>query len=99
MILPDYFPMYPPEVRFVSPIYHLNVDRDGRFCDPILQRDGQWTPAKTLVDAVKIIVQQIDNPDIDYSASMELGRLYTKDRKRFDEIALEYVLKYGCPRI
>jgi ubiquitin-conjugating enzyme E2 D/E len=98
MILSYCFPLDPPEVRFLSPIYHPNVGTNGQFSDERLNKNSRWTYTKTLVDVVKNLVQLIDDPPIDYSLSMELARLYTEDRKRFDEIALEYVLKYGCPR-
>jgi ubiquitin-protein ligase len=30
MKLADTFPLQPPEVRFLTPIYHPNVDKDGK---------------------------------------------------------------------
>ncbi|CAM8956139.1 unnamed protein product [Rhodiola kirilowii] len=36
------YPDKPPEVRFVSRMFHLNIYADGRLCLDILQK--QWRP-------------------------------------------------------
>jgi ubiquitin-protein ligase len=36
---PDAYPAEPPEVRFVTPIYHCNINNSGRVCHSIFDRD------------------------------------------------------------
>ncbi|CAF2738780.1 unnamed protein product [Rotaria sp. Silwood2] len=66
------YPFEPPEVRFLTPIYHPNIDKDGKFCHPLLTKTTRWKHGTTLIDVVKAVVEHIDNPDIDYSVNAGL---------------------------
>lgn len=65
--LPAEFPFKPPEVRFVTPIYHPNVDDQGKICVDLLNSSETWKPTTPLVDVVKAVIDLIDNPKIDHA--------------------------------
>jgi ubiquitin-protein ligase len=65
--LPAEFPFKPPEVRFVTPIYHPNVDEQGKICVDLLNSSETWKPTTPLVDVVKAVVDLIDSPKIDHA--------------------------------
>jgi ubiquitin-protein ligase len=65
-LTPEY-PFKPPELRFITPIYHPSVDKDGKICVDIINGSEQYNPTTPLLKIVKAIVDLIDNPQIDHS--------------------------------
>ena len=65
--LPVDFPFKAPEARFVTPIYHPNVDDKGNLCVDVLNSTDTFKPTTPLTDVVKAITHVIDHPNIDHS--------------------------------
>ena len=45
--IPDDYPFAPPACRFITPVYHPNVDERGQICLSIFEREN-WNPVWTL---------------------------------------------------
>ncbi|CAF5105590.1 unnamed protein product [Rotaria sp. Silwood1] len=92
------FPFDPPEVRFLTRIYHPNIASDGKFCYQLLNNASKWTKGTTLAAAVQTVVKYVDNPDADYAVNYEIGKEYMENRPEFNRKASEMVKKYSLPR-
>ncbi|CAF1187346.1 unnamed protein product [Rotaria sp. Silwood1] len=96
-LIPRY-PIEPPEVRFLTRIYHPNIASDGKFCYQLLNNASKWTKGTTLAAAVQTVVKYVDNPDADYAVNYEIGKEYMENRPEFNRKASEMVKKYSLPR-
>ncbi|CAF1377914.1 unnamed protein product [Rotaria magnacalcarata] len=96
--LPPEFPFKPPEVRFITSIYHPNVDEQGKICVDLLNSNETWKPTAPLVDVIKAVVELIDNPKIDHALNADIANEYTTNRPEFDRKATAMVKKHGLPR-
>lgn len=65
--LPAEFPFKAPEIRFVTPIYHPNVDDKGKICVDIINASESYKPTTPLSDIVKAVANLIDNPNIEHA--------------------------------
>lgn len=62
--MPENFPAFPPQGRFVTPVFHPNINRHGRICHSIFDRD--WTTDTTLknvLDTVYGLLLQAETGD------------------------------------
>ena len=63
MIFCREYPYKPPQIKFLSRIFHPNVSSDGTVCPEILQRN--WSPATKVALIVKSLISLLDNPCLD----------------------------------
>ena len=70
---PEDFPSRPPEIRFMTPITHVNVNSHGRICHGILGRD--WNPRINIKHVLDCIYGLLLHPDIDDALDSQLAYL------------------------
>lgn len=73
---PEY-PVCPPTVRFVTPVFHPNVHgTTGEVCVDILK--SEWTPAWTLLAACRAVRAVLEHPNADSPLNCDAGNLIRK---------------------
>ncbi|XP_073707880.1 ubiquitin-conjugating enzyme E2 T [Garra rufa] len=65
--IPERYPFEPPKMRFVTPIYHPNIDNAGRICLDALKLPpkGAWRPSlniSTVLTSIQLLMAE-PNPD------------------------------------
>lgn len=95
--IPPRYPFEPPQVQFVTQIYHPNVDTAGRICLDVLKAppQGSWKPAHNISTILTSIQLLIAEPNPDDGLMAEISHEYKHNRPRFLEKAKEWVQKYA----
>ena len=71
----DNYPLVPPSVKFVTPIFHPNVMyTTGEICLDILKPDA-WTPAWTLQSVCRAVLALLSDPQADSPLNCDCGAL------------------------
>ena len=83
------YPKRPPSVKFLIPIYHPNIYRDGKICIDILQ--NEWTPAQNVRTILYSIRSLLMDPNPASPANREAAELYNKDRIAYENKVKEYI--------
>jgi ubiquitin-conjugating enzyme E2 D len=93
-VFPTDYPFKPPKVKFLTKIYHSNVNNEGGICHTILR--DTWSPAITTIKIISEILDLMKNPYPDDNPLVpEIANLYITDKYKFNETAKEWTLKYA----
>ena len=85
------YPNKPPQVKFLSEMFHPNVDADGRICLDILT--NQWTPIYD-VHAVLLSIQSLlSDPNPNSPANVEASKLFSESKEQYCKKVFDYVVK------
>ncbi|NWX54885.1 UBE2T enzyme, partial [Promerops cafer] len=97
IIVPERYPFEPPKIRFLTPIYHPNIDSAGRICLDVLKLPpkGAWRPSlniSTLLTSIQLLMAE-PNPDDPLMA--DISSEYKYNKQLFLRNAREWTEKYA----
>uniref|UniRef100_A0A7R9ZN61 E2 ubiquitin-conjugating enzyme n=1 Tax=Craspedostauros australis TaxID=1486917 RepID=A0A7R9ZN61_9STRA len=95
LFLPADYPMAPPKVRFLTKIYHPNVDKLGRICLDILK--DKWSPALQIRTVLLSIQALLSAPNPDDPLDNDVAEVWKKNEpealKRAKEFTESFAMK------
>mmetsp|Transcript_11408 Transcript_11408/g.24589 ORF Transcript_11408/g.24589 Transcript_11408/m.24589 type:complete len:87 (-) Transcript_11408:582-842(-) len=85
--------MAPPKVRFLTRIYHPNIDRLGRICLDILK--DKWSPALQIRTVLLSIQALLGAPNPDDPLNNEAAERWKKNEASAIQTAREWTSTYA----
>ncbi|PWY99638.1 putative ubiquitin-conjugating enzyme E2 [Testicularia cyperi] len=93
LFLPEDYPMAPPKVRFLTKIYHPNIDKLGRICLDILK--DKWSPALQIRTVLLSVQALLSAPNPDDPLANDVAEHYKKDEKGAIEVSRQWTEMYA----
>jgi peroxin-4 len=90
------YPLTPPSIRFVTPVFHPNIRfSSGEICVDLL-RLNSWTPAWSLLSACRAIMTLLSHPEADSPLNCDAGNMIRHgDMRAYQSITKLYVMEYA----
>jgi len=89
---PKRYPLDPPLVKFCTPVYHPNVDDQGRICLDSLKMPpkGGWLPALNVTQVLLQIRLLLSEPNPDDPLMVDISMLFKDHYETFHKNAQEH---------
>lgn len=96
MVFPDTYPDDPPSFRFLSEIWHPNIDTDGNVCISILHKSGddefgyedaseRWMPVRDINSILLSIILLLVEPNSESPANLEAAQEFLTRRAEYNK--------------
>eukprot|EP01083_Nonionella_stella_P079767 219005_1 len=96
LFLPADYPMTPPKVRFLTKIYHPNVDKLGRICLDILK--DKWSPALQIRTVLLSIQALMSAPNPDDPLDTGVAEVWKENEAKALETAKEFTQNFATKK-
>ncbi|MCJ1300832.1 hypothetical protein MMC08_003631 [Hypocenomyce scalaris] len=94
MNFPKNYPYAPPDFKFVRPLYHPNIYKDGKLCISILHAPGEdemsgesaaerWSPAQRVESVLLSILSLLDDAEVSSPANVDAGVMLRKHPEEY----------------
>ena len=83
-------------MKFLTLIYHPNVDEKGQVCLPLILPDN-WKPAVKITKVLTELHNLVQHPEVDHALRGDVAEEYSNNHKKYLQIAKETFEKNGAP--
>ncbi|XP_037809331.1 ubiquitin-conjugating enzyme E2 D1-like [Lucilia sericata] len=97
----EQYPFRPPTFKFITPVYHPNIDSAGKICLDLLRMPptGSYNPAITLESILLSIQLLLANPNPDDPLQGDAADLFKSNRELYNQKAREFVKQHEVKKV
>ncbi|XP_035014494.1 ubiquitin-conjugating enzyme E2 T [Hippoglossus stenolepis] len=98
--VPDRYPFEPPKIRFLTPIYHPNIDNSGRICHDALKLPpkGAWRPSLNISTVLSSIQLLMAEPNPDDPLMADISSEFKYNKQLFMETARKWTKEHAVQK-
>ncbi|KZC09366.1 PREDICTED: ubiquitin-conjugating enzyme E2 T-like [Dufourea novaeangliae] len=91
--IPEQYPFEPPRVTFKTPVYHPNIDNNGRICMDLLNMPpkGSWKPTISLQNLLDAVQCLLGNPNPDDPLMADIAQEYKFNKVEFERKVRKFI--------
>jgi ubiquitin-conjugating enzyme E2 G1 len=105
LTFPEDFPQNPPEMKFITEMWHPNIYPDGKVCISILHPPGvdqfnelekaeeRWRPVLGVEQILISVISMLNEPNIESPANIDASVMFRDHREKYEQKVRELVLK------
>ena len=105
LTFPDDFQQNPPEMKFITEMWHPNIYKDGRVCISILHSPGvdrfneqesaeeRWRPVLGVEQILVSVVSMLNEPNFDSPANIDASVQFRDHNEEYKKKVRQLVLK------
>lgn len=101
MRFPIQYPEEPPIFKFITPMWHPNIEKEGNVCISILHKSGnddfgyeelneRWMPVRSAESVIMSIVCLLNSPNCESSANQDAGLQYRDNKEAYYKKVRQY---------
>ena len=90
---PDKFPYNPPKIKFITKVYHPNINLNGDICLDILKEN--WAPSLTVQKTLLSIMSLLSSPNPDDPLMPDIAHIYINNIDKYNKIAREWAREFA----
>ena len=95
IVLPENYPYAPINIKFITPIQHVNINTNGNICLDILKTN--WTPSQNIQSVIMSIGILLSHPNPDDALNSDLANLYRTSKAKYIERIQKACVDYAIP--
>ncbi|XP_029975345.1 ubiquitin-conjugating enzyme E2 T [Salarias fasciatus] len=98
--IPERYPFEPPKIRFLTPIYHPNIDNSGRICHDALKLPpkGAWKPSLNISTVLTSIQLLMSEPNPDDPLMADISSEFKYNKHLFTEKARKWTQEHAVQK-
>ena len=105
LTFPEDFPQNPPEMKFITEMFHPNIYKDGKVCISILHSPGvdeynlqekaeeRWRPSLGVEHILLSVISMLNDPNCDSPANVDAAVMFRNNRKEYEKKVRQLALK------